>query len=56
MWGWGANGGTKVSYVSKEDVYKPRRNEGIRVSDVRHANQALVNKWRWRTIVGETSL
>ena len=55
LWG-GVGGGRKISWVRWKSVCQQKRNEGVRVKDIRVMNVSLLAKWRWRLLDGKNAL
>ncbi|XP_068466531.1 uncharacterized mitochondrial protein AtMg00310-like [Phaseolus vulgaris] len=52
LWGWGKEK-RSISWVSWEDVCKPKEEGGLGIRDIRRFNYALLAKWRWRIVSEE---
>ncbi|XP_068466211.1 uncharacterized protein [Phaseolus vulgaris] len=52
LWGWGKEK-KSISWVSWENVCKPKQEGGLGIIDIRDFNYALMAKWKWRWLSDE---
>jgi len=52
LWGWGKEK-RPISWVSWEDVCKPKEEGDLGIMDIQKFNYALLAKWRWRFVSEE---
>ncbi|XP_057447160.1 uncharacterized protein LOC130738983 [Lotus japonicus] len=55
LWG-GADGVRKTAWVSWDNICRPKSEGGLGVKNWRLFNVALLAKWRWRLMVGDSGL
>jgi hypothetical protein len=56
LWTRLSGAGCKISWVSWNDVCRPKNEGGLGVRDLKLFNVSLLEKWRWRLLVGGDSL